>query len=101
MKGLLVALTLFMNILSGYGVSHDATGGITNLAETNVTSTTTIPLASHKLSQDLEKCDKIPDMDNRNLCYAETSFDSFFCDRLQEQQLKDECYQKIMGQNPA
>jgi len=102
MDGLLAALTMFLTIFSGSGAQTTAdapaqeAGAHAQAADACITSTTTVTVPAQRSAvQDLEKCDSIPGKDARNLCYAQASKDSFFCDRICDQNLKNECLQKI------
>ncbi|MFH1125851.1 MAG: hypothetical protein V1703_01885 [Candidatus Altiarchaeota archaeon] len=88
MKGLLTVLLLVVNMFNG-------TPGVDKATTTTMVTTTTIPESPHQIVCNLEKCNSVSGQDKKNLCYAQASDDPFFCDRIQEQELKDECYKKI------
>jgi hypothetical protein len=96
MKELLMALSLFMGILNGHTVSIDGS----DTATTTTLASAAVSTVPHQIELNLCKCDKIPDGNKRNLCYAEASCDPFFCERILEQELKDRCYQQIAAGKP-
>ncbi|MDD5111012.1 MAG: hypothetical protein PHG85_00535 [Candidatus Altiarchaeota archaeon] len=88
MNGLLAALTVFIGMLGG----NNADDGATSPAAVEInTTTTTMPVSPHVISEKLNTCDKISDTDERNLCYAKATGDRFFCDRIKDSSLKTTC----------
>jgi len=95
MEGLLAALALLISVISGSPHASDAGSMDLNISEIAINSTPNVSLAPHSVIAKMEKCDKIRDNDERNLCYAKASSDSFFCDRIEDEALSKECKSKI------
>lgn len=89
-----MALTVVINML-GVHVGSVTPAGSADSA-VNSTTTTTL-LISHAVAKELEKCDGLRDRDVKNLCYAKATGDKFFCDRILDDGLREECDQEISG----
>lgn len=88
----MAALTLFMSIFNpGLAVPD----GTSDSVQEEFSTTTT--LVSATVFKDLEECDLITVVNDRNLCYATATSDSFFCDRIEDTELKNSCYLEITG----
>jgi hypothetical protein len=94
MDGLLAtALAVFLSIFNGSGAP--AADAHAQSADVCVTPSLNATVAQQYIGREMEKCDSIADKDARNLCYALASKDSFFCDRICDQNLKNNCLTKI------
>jgi hypothetical protein len=95
MNELLMALTVVLNMLGGHVVSDAPASGMADVA-VNSTATTTL-LISHSVARELEKCDLLSGRDAKNNCYAKATGDTFFCNRITDDGLKDECIKAVLN----
>lgn len=92
MKELLMALAVVINMLGGHIASN--VEGV-DMSDVVVNSTTTTTLIPRSVITELENCDRVPDRDDKNMCYAQAAGDRFFCDRILNAGLRDECLKNL------